>query len=75
LRPEASLLYRITSIFSILLLFGTWIFVIWGYLTQAFGWSWAYPPVTFVALTSAALLKRHRLRAWFGWVVVRKKKA
>jgi phosphatidylglycerophosphate synthase len=68
-RPEGSAIYRYTSILSILALFGTWIFVIWGFISEAYGWSWAYPPATFIILAIAALMKRHRLRAWFGWIV------
>jgi phosphatidylserine synthase len=73
--PEAGLLYRLTSILSVSLLFGTWIFVVWGYAAQAFGWSWWYPLVTFVLLAVSALLKLHRLRAWFGWLLTREKRA
>jgi phosphatidylglycerophosphate synthase len=68
-RPEGSAIYRYTSILSILALFGTWIFVIWGFISEAYGWSWVYPPATFIILAIAALMKRHRLRAWFGWIV------
>jgi phosphatidylglycerophosphate synthase len=70
-RQEGTPLYRVTSVFSILLLFGTWIFVIWGFASEAYGWYWWYPPATFLILTSAALLKRHRLRSWFGWLAQR----
>ena len=66
---EETLVRRITSIFSLSLLFVAWIYIAWGFLTEAFGWSWAYPPVTFVLLATAGLLKRHRLRAWFGWLL------
>ena len=72
---EGSQLHRMTSVLSILVLFGTWIFVIWGFASQAYGWSWWYPPVTFIVLSAAALLKRHRLRAWFGWIAIRRKRA
>lgn len=70
---ETTALYRWTSVVSILLLFGSWIFVLWGFAAEAFGWSWWYPFATFVLLTVAALLKRHRLRSWFGWLAERKK--
>lgn len=73
LTPEKSNLYRITSVFSVLLLFSAWAFAFFGFLAQAYGWTWWYLlPVLFVAVT-ASLLKRHRFRAWFGWITERQK--
>lgn len=69
LTREGSRLYRLTSVFSILILFITWSFIVWGYLWQAFGWSWVYPPITIILIAIAARFKKHRLRAWFGWIV------
>jgi phosphatidylglycerophosphate synthase len=69
LLPEDNKLRRITNIFSLTVLFGIWIFIVWGYGWQAFGWSWWYVPVTLVLLISAARLKLHRLRYWFGWLM------
>ncbi len=66
---EGTRIYRITSVFSVCMLFITWSFIVWGYLWQAFGWSWIYPPATLLLLAIAARLKRHRLKAWFGWMV------
>ncbi len=59
------------TIFSLPLLFSSWIGISWGYLTQAFGWSWVYLPITSALLLGAARLKRHRLKAWFGWLFSR----
>jgi phosphatidylglycerophosphate synthase len=66
--PEERKVRRITSIFSVAILFATWIFIVWGYGWQAFGWSWWYVPITLILLVSAARLKLHRLRYWFGWL-------
>jgi phosphatidylglycerophosphate synthase len=66
--PEDHKVRRITNIFSVTILFGTWIFIVWGYGWQAFGWSWWYAPITLALLVSAARLKLHRLRYWFGWL-------
>lgn len=68
---EGTRLYRITSVISVSLLFVVWSFVVWGYLWQAFGWSWFYPPATLALIAVAARLKRHRLKAWFGWMFTR----
>lgn len=68
---EGTRLYKWTSAFSVTILFITWIFVLWGYMAQAFGWSWLYPPVTFLVLVVAGSLKRHRIRSWFGWLAHR----
>jgi phosphatidylglycerophosphate synthase len=70
--PEGTRVYRLTSVFSVIILFITWSFIVWGYLWQAFGWSWLYPPITIVLLAIAARLKKHRLKAWFGWLVAKK---
>jgi phosphatidylglycerophosphate synthase len=70
--PEESQVRRITSLFSLSLLFGTWIFIVWGYGWQAYGWSWWYTPLTLILLISAARLKLHRLRYWFGWLFAKR---
>ncbi len=67
-----SLFYRVTAIVSLSLLFGTWTFIAWGLITQIIGWSWWFPPITAVLLFIGASLKKHRLKAWFGWLVDRK---
>jgi phosphatidylglycerophosphate synthase len=69
--PEESKVRRVTSLFSLMLLFATWIFIVWGYGWQAYGWSWWYVPITLALLVSAARLKLHRLRYWFGWLFSR----
>jgi phosphatidylglycerophosphate synthase len=69
--PEENNIRRITNMFSVAILFGTWIFIVWGYGWQAFGWSWWYVPITLVLLVSAARLKLHRLRYWFAWLRTR----
>jgi phosphatidylglycerophosphate synthase len=69
LTREGSRLYRLTSVFSVIILFVTWSFIVWGYLWQAYGWSWAYPPITILLIVIAARFKKHRLKAWFGWIV------
>lgn len=66
--PEGTKIYRITAVFSVSLLFITWSLIVWGYLWQAFGWSWLYPLVILVSFGIAARLKKHRLKAWFGWL-------
>ncbi|HEU4913905.1 MAG TPA: CDP-alcohol phosphatidyltransferase family protein [Candidatus Saccharimonadales bacterium] len=71
--PEGTRVYRLTSVISVVMLFITWSFIVWGYLWQAFGWSWVYPPLTVLLLAIAARLKKHRLKAWFGWLVPRRK--
>jgi phosphatidylglycerophosphate synthase len=72
--PEGTKIYRITAVFSVSLLFITWSCIVWGYLWQAFGWSWAYPILTLISLIIAARLKKHRLKAWFGWIVASRSK-
>jgi phosphatidylglycerophosphate synthase len=66
--PEDHLLRRVVAIFSLMLLFVCWSLIVWGYLWKAFGWSWWYPALTLVAILVAARLKKHRLKAWFGWL-------
>jgi phosphatidylglycerophosphate synthase len=61
-------LYRVTSALSVTTLFIIWTFVAWSLLWKAYGWSWLYPIVTVALLAGAARLKRHRLKAWFGWI-------
>lgn len=74
LTPEKNDLYRITSVFSVLLLFSAWAFAFFGFLGQAYGWAWWYLlPASTVAI-AASLLKRHRFRVWFGWMTDRKKR-
>lgn len=73
--PEDSRLRQATAILSLTLLFITWSLIVWGYLWQAFGWSWWYVVFTFVVIAVAARLKKHRLRAWFGWLVLSQKAA
>ena len=72
--PEGTKIYRLTSTFSVMILFISWTLIVWGYLWQAFGWSWAYPAITFALLAIAARLKKHRLKAWFGWIFSKKNK-
>lgn len=64
----ASRICRVTSLFSLPLLFASWICTAWGMLTMSYGWSWLYPLVTTLTLIGAAALKRHRLASWFGWL-------
>lgn len=66
--PPQSVIFRITSLFSLPLLFASWIFNAWGFLSMSYGWSWWYPVVTTMMLLIAASLKKHRLRSWFGWL-------
>lgn len=66
--PEEHQLRKVMNIVSILLLFSAWTFIVWGYLWQAFGWSWSYPVVTVFFIGVGARLKKHRLKAWFGWL-------
>jgi phosphatidylglycerophosphate synthase len=66
--PEEHRLRLIVNPISVTLLFAAWIIVVWGYGWQAFGWSWLYIPITLALLVSAARLKLHRLRYWFGWI-------
>lgn len=73
LTPSGTKLYDVTSALSVTLLFAIWIGVVWGYATQAFGWSWGYVPITIAVLLIAASGKRHRLAAWFGWIFKRVK--
>jgi phosphatidylglycerophosphate synthase len=68
LTPTKTKLYRITSAVSVIALFSLWTFIGWSLLWKAYGWSWVYPPVTLILLAGAARLKRHRLKAWFGWI-------
>lgn len=68
---EGSRIYRLTSVFSIAILFIAWSFTIWGFLWKAFGWSWVYPPITIILIIIAARFKKHRLKAWFGWIFAR----
>ena len=69
LTPPEGRLSRVTSVFSLASLFAVWIYNAWGFLTQAYGWSWWYVVVTVATLLGAARLKRHRLRSWFGWII------
>lgn len=69
--PEENKVRRISNMISVVLLFGTWIFIVWGYGWQAFGWSWWYVPITLVLLISAARLKLHRIRYWFAWLLTK----
>jgi phosphatidylglycerophosphate synthase len=66
-RPGTKL-YKVTSALSVITLFSIWTFIVWNLLWKAYGWSWAYPFITLALLALAARLKRHRLRAWFGWI-------
>lgn len=68
LTPTDTKLYQATTSISVSVLFLAWTFVVWGFLFQAFGWSWMYVPATLCLLTGAGFLKRHRLKAWFGWL-------
>jgi len=70
--PEKHRLHQITNPISVTILFAAWITVVWGYGWQAFGWSWMYIPITLALLVSAARLKLHRLRYWFGGAARRK---
>jgi len=67
--PKGSRLHTMFPILSLPLLFATWTFMFWGYLTQAFGWSWLYIPATGIILLLTAIMKKHRLRYWFGWLL------
>lgn len=69
--PEEHRLRQVMSIVSLTVLFATWSLITWGYLWKAFGWSWAYPTLTLVIVAIAARLKKHRLKAWFGWLLVK----
>jgi hypothetical protein len=60
--------------FSVPYLFVVWTIVTWYYAANAFGWSWWYVPAALVILLLAAIPKRHRLRAWFAWVLERGKR-
>ena len=67
--PKGSRVQVMFPMVSLPLLFSTWTLMMWGYLTKAYGWSWAYVPVTVALLAVSALLKRHRLKAWYGWLL------
>lgn len=54
------------KVMSVSALFVEWIFVALWLAAQAFGWSWWYLAATLAVLVFAAMLKRHRLRAWLG---------
>ncbi len=47
-------------------LFAVWVFVAWYLAALAYGWHWWYILLTAAVLAGSALLKRHRLREWFG---------
>lgn len=59
---------------SVGLLFAAWIFVTWSYAVAAYGWSWVFVPITIGVLVGLAMLKRHRLQAWFSQTPVVHKK-
>jgi phosphatidylglycerophosphate synthase len=67
--PEKSNIRMILPMFSVIYLFGTWIFVSWAYASQAWGWSWWLIPATFVLVTVLLLKKRHRVREWFAFIL------
>ncbi|HSD55824.1 MAG TPA: CDP-alcohol phosphatidyltransferase family protein [Candidatus Saccharimonadales bacterium] len=67
-------LYRVTSALSVITLFSFWTLILWCLLAKAYGWSWLYPVITLTLLCIAARLKRHRLRAWFGWIKAKAKR-
>lgn len=64
--PKDTRLHQLRPLFSVTYLFGSWIFMVWAFATLAYGWSWLYIACTAGALLAAALLKRHRLRAWLS---------
>jgi phosphatidylserine synthase len=62
--PKHGTIHRLRPMISVSYLISAWIFILWVYLSQAFGWTWWYVLATLLILASAASLKRHRLRAW-----------
>lgn len=56
----------VQKVASVSCLFIAWIGIAWYFAGLAYGWSWLYVPLTVVILAVSALLKRHRLRTWFG---------
>jgi phosphatidylglycerophosphate synthase len=58
-------------VFSVPYLFATWAFIAGAYAAIAYGWQWWYVVLAIAILGAAAIPKRHRLRAWFGWLAER----
>jgi phosphatidylglycerophosphate synthase len=62
-RPKTGPLHRVRPLISIAYLFTVWTYLVWMYLSQAYGWHWWYVALTLAFIGGSALLKKHRLRA------------
>lgn len=69
LLPADNKVHSMQPMFSVPYLFVAWTVTAWYFATRAYGWSWWYVVLTAVVLAWSALLKRHRLRAWFAWLL------
>ena len=61
--PRGRSIQKVTSVSC---LFLAWTGIAWFFAYLAFGWTWAYLPITVLLLALSASLKRHRLRAWLS---------
>jgi CDP-alcohol phosphatidyltransferase len=63
------LVRQIRPMLSVLYLFATWVYVVWAYAAQAYGWRWWYVPLTIIIIIGVGLKKRHRVRAWYAYIL------
>ena len=70
--PKRGLWYRLRPLLSVGYLFAVWVYAVWMYLAQAYSWHWWYVAATILFIGTSAMLKKHRLRAW--WEVNREKR-
>lgn len=70
-RSDRPRLQHLMQTASVPYLFIVWLLLGMTFISLAWGWHVVYVPLALSLLLGAGLLKRHRLRAWYGWLFTR----